>query len=109
MVPEGPLDLHARSDFGRVLVELRARHPRLAPSTLVLVLGDGRNNRRPPRADLLAALRHEAQRLVWIVPEPRGRWGTGDSALPAYSRWCDALLECVDADALVRAVRQALP
>lgn len=108
MVPDGPLDLHARSDLGRVLVDLRARHPRIAPSTLVVVLGDGRNNRRPPRADLLRAMHDQAQRLVWIVPEPRHRWGTGDSALPLYAPWCDALVECVDVDGLLRAVRRAL-
>jgi len=108
VVPERPLDLYGRSDLGRVLVDLWAEHPRLAPSTLVVVLGDARNNRRPPRADLLRALRGRVQRLVWVVPEPRARWNTGDSALAAYAPWCDAMYECVDVDGLVRAVRQAI-
>jgi uncharacterized protein with von Willebrand factor type A (vWA) domain len=108
LVPERPLDLYAHSDFGRVLVELWTARPPLSATTLVLVLGDARNNRRPPRADLLRALRGRTQRLVWIVPEPRVRWNTGDSALAAYARWCDAVHECVDVDGLARAVRQTL-
>jgi len=108
LVPERPLDLYARSDLGRVLVELRAERPRFSASTLVVVLGDARNNRRPPRADLVRALRGHSQRLVWIVPEPRVRWNTGDSALAAYVPWCDVVHECVDLDGLVRAVRQTI-
>jgi hypothetical protein len=108
LVPDGTLDLHARSDFGRVLAGLQARHPRLGPNALLLVLGDARNNRRPPRADLLRALGRHARQVLWIVPEPRSRWNTGDSVLAAYARWCDAVFEAADLDGLVRAVRQAI-
>ena len=49
------LDLYARSDFGRVLAELLGtRRHLLNRQTLVVILGDGRNNRKPARADLLA-------------------------------------------------------
>jgi uncharacterized protein with von Willebrand factor type A (vWA) domain len=108
LVPEGRLDLHGRSDLGRTLVELWAARPRVSARTLVLVCGDARNNRRPPRADLVRALRAHAERLVWIVPEPRARWNTGDSVLAAYAPWCDAVYECVDLRGLERAVRQAV-
>jgi uncharacterized protein with von Willebrand factor type A (vWA) domain len=86
LTPDGPLDLHARSDFGQVLNELIAeRGALLTRRTLVLVVGDARNNRRPPRADLLRAVRERVQRLVWLVPEPRARWNTGDSVLDRYA------------------------
>jgi len=109
VAPGGPLDLHARSDFGRVLVELWERQrARLTRSTLLLVLGDARNNRLPPRADLLRAIADRVQRIVWLVPEPRARWDTGDSVLGMYASVCEAVVECGDLGALVRAVRQAL-
>src|SRR5437763_6036586 len=109
VAPGGPLDLHARSDFGRVLVEVWEGHrARLTRSTLLLVLGDARNNRLPPRADLLRAIADRVQRIVWLVPEPRARWDTGDSVLGMYAPACEAVVECVDLGALVRAVRQAL-
>jgi hypothetical protein len=109
VAPGGELDLHARSDFGRVLVDLWREAPRLLSSTtLVLVLGDGRNNRRPPRPDLLRAARDRVQRLVWLVPEPAVRWNTGDSVLDLYAPACDALFECVNLGDLVRAVRRSI-
>ncbi len=77
-------------------------------SALLLVLGDARNNRLPPRADLLRAIADRVQRIVWLVPEPRARWDTGDSVLGMYASVCEAVVECGDLGALVRAVRQAL-
>src|SRR5439155_283239 len=86
--------------------ERPARRDLLTRATLLLVLGDARNNRRPPRADLLRAVRERVARLVWLVPEPRSRWDTGDSVLSRYAPVCDALFECIDLAALVAAVRR---
>jgi len=109
VAPGGRLDLHARSDFGRVLTDLwEGERGILTRSTLLLVLGDARNNRRPPRADLLRAISDRVQRVVWLVPEPRVRWNTGDSVLALYAPVCDAVLECADLGSLVGAVRRTL-
>ncbi|MFN8545187.1 MAG: hypothetical protein U0807_13415 [Candidatus Binatia bacterium] len=63
VAPAAPLDLHARSDFGRVLGDLWRTHAGLLHrGTVVVVLGDARNNRFPPRADLLRAVRERVQR-----------------------------------------------
>ena len=61
-----------------------------------------------PRADVLRALRDRVQRLVWLVPEPRARWDTGDSVLGLYAPSCDAVVECVNLAELVRGLRRAL-
>jgi len=109
LTPDGPLDLHARSDLGQVLGELVAtRTDLLTRRALVLVVGDARNNRRPPRADLLMRVRERVQRLVWLVPEPQARWNTGDSVLDRYRPACDAVLECETLGALLSAVRATL-
>jgi uncharacterized protein len=93
MVPM--LDLYARSDFGRVLAELLAtRRHLLNRATLVVILGDGRNNRRPPRADLMRQLRLLCRAVVWLNPEEPARWGTGDSAIPVYAREVDEMVAC---------------
>ena len=109
VAPGGPLDLYARSDFGRVLGDLWSQQRGiLGRATLVLVLGDARNNRLPPRADLLRAVRDRVARILWLVPEPRARWDTGDSVLRLYAPSCEAVLECLTLDGLVAAVRRAL-
>ncbi len=81
------LDLYARSDFGRVLAELRDRYSNLLNrATVLVILGDGRNNRRPARADLLREIARLCRAVVWLIPEERERWGTGDSAIFQYAR-----------------------
>jgi uncharacterized protein with von Willebrand factor type A (vWA) domain len=109
VTPDGPLDLHARSDFGQVLGELvGTRAALLTRRALLLIVGDARNNRRPHRADLLAEARARVQRVVWLVPEPRARWNTGDSVLDRYAAASDAVLECDSLGALLSALRRTL-
>lgn len=87
------LDPYARSDFGRVLGELWERRDELlGPATLVIIMGDGRNNRRPARADLVADIAHRCRAVYWLNPEAAARWGTGDSAVNQYARHVTALI-----------------
>ncbi len=87
------LDLYARSDFGRVLGELwRRREELLGRATLLVIMGDGRNNRRPARADLLREIARCCRAVIWLNPEELNRWGTGDSAIGAYQREVRVLL-----------------
>lgn len=93
VVPHEALDLNARSDFGAVLRLLGERYDIvLGRNTVLLILGDARNNRRPPRADLLRRLQRQVRSVVWLNPEPPERWNTGDSVMASYERHCHALL-----------------
>ncbi|MBI2962264.1 MAG: VWA domain-containing protein [Deltaproteobacteria bacterium] len=105
LVPHGPIDVHAFSDLGRVLVEVEeVWASALTRNTVLVVLGDARNNRRPARADVLGRLRARVRALWWLVPEPRARWGTGDSAIESYRPHCDAVLECASGAELLAAL-----
>jgi len=87
------LDLYARSDFGRVLVELWDRRTGLLTrSTIVVVMGDARNNRLPPRADLVREITRACRAVIWLNPEDPARWGTGDSAIEQYAREVKAVV-----------------
>jgi uncharacterized protein len=86
------LDLYARSDFGRVLGELWERRiGLLTRSTLVVIMGDARNNRLPARADVVREIARICRGVVWLNPEDPARWGTGDSAIKQYAREVNAL------------------
>jgi uncharacterized protein with von Willebrand factor type A (vWA) domain len=88
-----PLDLYARSDFGRVLGELWERRAEMFNrATVLVIMGDGRNNRRPARADLLREMGRLCRSAIWLIPEERERWGTGDSAIFQYQREVSALV-----------------
>ncbi|MHB8381586.1 MAG: VWA domain-containing protein [Candidatus Binataceae bacterium] len=87
LVTTPALDLYARSDFGRVLGELWARRGEaLGRQTVVVILGDGRNNRLPARADLLREIARNCRAVIWLNPEDPARWGAGDSAIVQYAR-----------------------
>jgi uncharacterized protein len=100
-----PLDLYARSDFGSVLKELWNRRAALiSRATVIVIMGDGRNNRRPARADLLRDLARLSRTALWLIPEPQARWNTGDSAIRQYARECSALIPCENLRELERAL-----
>jgi len=87
--------MYARSDFGRVLVELWDRRAALVSRTTVIVIvGDGRNNRRAARSDLLRDLSRRSRAVLWLIPEPQARWNTGDSVIRQYARECSTLVPC---------------
>jgi uncharacterized protein with von Willebrand factor type A (vWA) domain len=87
------LDLYARSDFGRVFAELRDHHGSLLTrATVLVIMGDGRNNRRAARADLLREIAGRCRSTIWLNPEALERWGTGDSAIDSYRKVVDLLL-----------------
>ncbi len=110
VVPHAELDLYARSDFGKVLQQFWQNDGEqiLTHQTLVLILGDARNNRRPPRPDLLARIRESAKKLVWLNPEPLARWNTGDSVMKLYKPACDIVLACGNLRELMTALKQAI-
>jgi hypothetical protein len=110
VVPHEALDLYALSDFGKVLQHFWQEYGEnlLTRNTLVLVLGDARNNRRPPRPDLLVRLRDRVKKLIWLNPEPQGRWNSGDSVISRYAPVCDAVLECSNLRQLQAALKQVL-
>jgi uncharacterized protein with von Willebrand factor type A (vWA) domain len=109
LVPHRPLDLYAPSNFGQVLVEYCAGPVnRLDRNSVFLVLGDGRNNRRPPQARLLADIRGRVRAVYWLNPEMANRWNSGDSVIAQYARHCTAVVECCNLSALVEALCRIL-
>lgn len=100
---------HYATDLGRSLATFHQRHlGTIGSRTTVIVLGDGRNNHRSPREDLLRDLRRRARRLIWLNPEARGEWGTGDSDMLRYEPCCDAVYPVRNLAQLAAAVDRLL-
>jgi len=82
------------SDYGHSLKRFHEEYANeLTPRSTVLVLGDARNNYRQANAWVLQDLQRRARRVLWLNPEPKQYWGTGDSIAATYARWCDEMVE----------------
>ena len=98
------LNLFGFSDFGRAFYQFyRDILSDLTRDTVILILGDARNNAFDPQAWTLGDIRQRCKRILWLNPEPRREWNTGDSVLDAYAPYCDHLLECWRLDHLAQA------
>lgn len=108
LAAEAPIDFYARSDFGRVLAELSERRGELfTRQTVVVIIGDARNNRRPARAELLREIARTVRAIVWLNPEETSRWNTGDSAIAQYARAVTELHPARNLRELERALARA--
>lgn len=76
--------------------------------TTVLIVGDGRTNFQAPGDEVLEAIRQRARALVWLCPEPRASWSTGDSMMARYAPKCTKTLEVRTARDLEDAARLVL-
>jgi hypothetical protein len=85
---------YSSTNYGRSLESFATEYPdAVTPRTILLVLGDGRGNYTPPRAEVLGTLHGRARRVVWFNPESRLSWGLGDSSMPAYVPHCTQVAE----------------
>ena len=97
------------TDYGQALVDLREHSwDQIDRRTTVLILGDGRSNHTDPRLDIFAEIADRAKRVVWLCPEPVGRWGSGDSEILRYRPFCTHLSHCATALDLEEALDEVL-
>lgn len=83
------------SDYGRMLQDVDQQLlASIDRKTTVMFLGDARNNGGEPRVELLEAVHRRARRVIWLNPERRTSWGSGDSEMLRYQVHCDLVREC---------------
>ena len=89
------LNLFGYSDFGRAFYQFYQDYlGDLNRDTVLLILGDARNNAFDPQAWTLEEIRQHCRRIIWLNPEPRQEWNKDDSVIAAYAPSCDHVLEC---------------
>lgn len=72
--------------------------------TTVIILGDGRGNRTDPRVDIVQRMANRSKQVVWLNPEPRTLWGTGDSDMLRYAPHCRVTAVCATLKQLDRVI-----
>jgi uncharacterized protein with von Willebrand factor type A (vWA) domain len=76
--------------------------------TTIIVLGDARGNRTDPRTDIVARMSQRSKRIIWLNPEYKSAWGTGDSDMYRYAPFCNMVTVCNTLRHLERAITDIL-
>jgi uncharacterized protein with von Willebrand factor type A (vWA) domain len=97
------------TDYGNSLQDFaRLALDDINSNTTVIILGDARNNNGDPRLELLQGIYQRARQVIWLNPESRRAWGTGDSEMHRYQSACHFSAECNNLKQLERIVDRLL-
>lgn len=97
------------TDYGQAFADFRRLClDEIDKRATVIILGDARNNYGDARTDVLKELYDRSKRVIWLNPEPRTMWNTGDSEMRHYSPYCHQVEECSTLAHLERIVGRLL-
>lgn len=97
------------TDYGQALSDMRVDHWGLIDRrTTVIILGDARSNNGDPRIDLFEEAASRAKRIVWLNPEGKSLWGTGDSEMLRYEPYCTVVSQLSTVKQLERTIDEIL-
>jgi hypothetical protein len=92
---EAGINYFSYTDYGEVFRRFHDEHiGDINRRTLVIIIGDGRNNYLPTQSWALEEVHRRANKVIWLNPEHRSMWRVGDSVIEEYAEYCDILREC---------------
>ena len=92
---EAGIAYHVRSDFGGVFRQFCEEYLQdVGYRTYILVIGDARSNYNDPCAWALEKIRDRCKGIIWLNPETRSFWDTGDSVIGEYAPCCREVRVC---------------
>jgi uncharacterized protein with von Willebrand factor type A (vWA) domain len=97
------------TDYGQAFADFRRLClDEIDNRATIIILGDARNNYGDARTDVLKEIYDRSKRVIWLNPEPRTMWNTGDSEMRHYSPYCHQVDECSTLAHLERIVGRLL-
>ena len=97
------------TDYGNSLMDFASLAlDDINSNTTVIILGDARNNNGDPKLEIMQSIYQRARQVIWLNPESRKAWGTGDSDMLRYQSACHFSAECNNLRQLERIVDQLL-
>ncbi|RLA48541.1 MAG: hypothetical protein DRR04_01205 [Gammaproteobacteria bacterium] len=97
------------TDYGNSLLDFaRLALNDINSNTTVIILGDARNNNGDPKLEIMQSIYQRSRQVIWLNPESRRAWGTGDSEMLRYQSACHFSAECNNLKQLERIVDQLL-
>lgn len=100
-----PIDYRGYSNYDMALTRYQDRYmDEVDKDTIVFFLGDARNNRNDSRVDIVEKIKDQAKAFVWFNPEPKKKWGKGDSVMHKYQEHCDEVYQTLNMNELEEAL-----
>ena len=97
------------TDYGQAFVDLEGLlENNIDRKTTVIILGDARSNYGDPRCDILKTIQEKSKRILFLNPEPKSVWGTGDSEMLRFVPYCSKSKVCSSLFDLERVVDDML-
>lgn len=97
------------TDYGRAFMDFESiALDDVDHRTTIIILGDARSNYGDPRGDILKKIHARARRVIWLNPEPRSMWNSGDSEMRKLQPYCDKAVTCASLKDLERVVSELL-
>ena len=83
------------TDYAKALIGFQSQAlASIDKKTTVIMLGDARNNQGDGRIDIWEKVYRKSKRVLWLNPEQRNSWDSGDSIMSEYSPWCSSVEPC---------------
>ncbi len=83
------------TDYGKALQDFQTlAMDDIDNKTTVIMLGDARNNNGDGNTQVWQQVFQRSQRVLWLNPEGRFSWDSGDSIMSQYSPYCSRLEHC---------------
>lgn len=99
---------HYNTDLGWSLNDFQNEYmDTLNSGTILLIVGDGRNNYNDPRLDIFSTMSRRSTRTIWLNPEPPTMWH-GDSDMQKYAPLCNNVLKVSNLRELANAVDELM-
>ncbi|MBL4868939.1 MAG: VWA domain-containing protein [Pseudomonadales bacterium] len=76
--------------------------------TTVIILGDARNNDGESRSDILKEFYDRSKQVIWLNPETKNRWNTGDAIMKSYLPYTHKAEVCNSLNHLERIIGKLL-
>lgn len=97
------------TDYGNSLLDFASLAMNdIDSNTTVIILGDARNNNGDPKLEVMQSIYQRAKQVIWLNPESRKLWGSGDSEMNRYRSACHFTAECNSLQQLERIIDQLL-
>ncbi|MEH6402672.1 MAG: VWA domain-containing protein [Sneathiella sp.] len=109
-IPQAIEEYGGRStDYGRSMEDFKElAFNEIDSRTTVIFLGDGRSNGSDPRTDILKEIKSRAKRVIWLNPERKSVWGSGDSEMLKIAPYCTKAEVCNSLTKLELVIRDLL-